>query len=323
MGRLRRARPASPGLGRVRRGRGFGYLDERGRPLRDEEPLARIRSLVIPPAWTEVWIAPHADDHIQVIGVDADGRRQYRYHERWTATRGRVKFDRMLELARALPAARAGVTRDLALDGLGHDRVLAGAFRLLDLAGLRIGDRRSADERGTIGLTTLLGSHVTVRGSSTVALRFTGKSGRLWDREVEDAALAALVASLKRGRSGEILFAWRGDDDVRRALTPAEVNVDLRRRTGAAVSAKDVRTLHGTATAAMSLARSGWSASARERKSAVTMAIEAAAVELENTPAIARSSYVDPRVVDRYERGQLVVEGLNRRPESIVLELLG
>jgi len=322
MGRLRRARPAAPGLGRVRRGRGFGYVDERGRPLRDDERLARIRALVIPPAWTDVWIAPHPDDHIQVIGVDADGRRQYRYHERWTAKQGRRKFDRMLDLARALPAARAGVTRDLALDGLGRDRVLAGAFRLLDLAGLRVGDRRSADERGTIGLTTLLGSHVSVRGGRTVALRFTGKSGHLWDREVDDAALAALVSALKRGRGDDLLFAWRDGAGAPRALSATDVNADLRRRTGAEVTAKDFRTLHGTATAAVSLASTGWSDSARARKAAITRAVEAAAAELENTPTIARGSYVDPRILDRYERGQLVVDGLGRRPESIVLELL-
>lgn len=302
--RLRRSDPTAAGFSRRRAGRGFRYLDESQERLLDEDAIARIAGLVIPPAWNDVWICPFRNGHIQAMGTDANGRRQYLYHEDWRRSQDRAKFDRALDLAAALPAARRAVTRALGTGSpIMRDRALACAFRILDTAALRIGSEQYAAENGSHGLATLRTSHVAVSGG-TVRFRFPGKSGQPWVSEVSDEALATTVLAMKRGRSGTLL-AWQ-DDGVWRALSPAEINEDIRVRTKGDFTAKDFRTLHGTLVAARSLQRTGPAASRSARARAITAAMREVAAELGNTPAVARNSYVDPRVIDRYEAGDVI-----------------
>ncbi|HWL02579.1 MAG TPA: DNA topoisomerase IB [Microbacteriaceae bacterium] len=322
MTRLRRTRSTDPGIRRRRRGAGFSYTDPDGVVLRGasaEPVLERLHSLAIPPAWTDVWIATRPNAHIQATGVDAAGRRQYLYHRAWRERSDREKFERMLELARVLPEVRRGVTRDLRGEGLGRDRVLAGAFRLLDSASLRVGSDRYADEHGSYGLTTLLCAHASVHDEEDVILRFPGKSGQAWRSELSDPDLAALIAALKRRGPRARLLAWRDADGRVHPLRPEDVNADIRRRTGGDFTAKDFRTLRGTAVAAASLARAGARSSASGRRRAITAAMGAVADALGNTVAVARASYVDPRIVDRYERGELVDPSRSIEPQLVQL----
>ncbi len=306
MPRLRRTRTSDAGVHRRRRGRAFTYVDPSGEPIRDETELERIRALVIPPAWTDVWIAPQPNAHIQATGLDAAGRRQYLYHPQWRARMDGIKFERMLALAEALLRARRGVTLDLRVEGFGRTKVLAAALRKLDAGSLRVGAERYADEHGSFGLTTLLCAHATVHAAGRIELRFPAKSGQPWHSEIHDADLAAVVSGLKRRGGRARLLAWRDDAGDWHPLRAEEVNHDVRERTGGEFTAKDFRTLRGTAVAALSLARSGPGASESARRRAVQTAVRAAADALGNTPAIARTSYVDPRVIDRYERGETI-----------------
>jgi len=325
MPRLRRSRVAEPGLRRLRRGRGFAYLDSDGGVISDPLLLERIARLAIPPAWTDVWICPHDNGHIQATGLDAAGRRQYLYHEVWRAQKDRLKFDRMLEFAAAIGPARRTVTRDLAADGFPRARILAGAFRMLDAGALRMGSERYSEENGSYGLSTLLCSHVRVVEARSLRLRFPAKSGQRWESEIADPALAALIVELAaRGRRARLL-AWRDESGGRpiwRPVRPEDINADIRARTGGDFSAKDFRTLRGTAAAAVSLARTGPEATVRGRRAAIALAMREAAEVLGNTPTIARTSYVDPRVVDRYERGQVIDLPRGRSVESALIELL-
>lgn len=321
MPRLRRSDPWGPGVHRVRRGRGFAFVDERGHPV-DAATRERAVALVIPPAWRDVWIAPYPNGHLQATGIDDAGRRQYLYHPQWRAEMDRIKFDRMLELAAGLPAARRGVTRDLRRAGVPRERVLAAAFRMLDTAMLRVGSERYADAHGSYGLSTLLGAHARVVGDEHVLLSFPGKSGQHWESEIHDPDLAAVVARLKRRGGRARLLAWRDDSGRWHPLTAAEINDDVRERTGGDFSAKDFRTLHGTITAAVSLARSGPGETPTARKHAVQQALRLAADALGNTPAVAKSSYVDPRLIDRYQQGATIDPALTRSAESQLRELL-
>jgi len=302
MVRLRRTRSGEPGIRRVRRGRGFSYEDADGRAIDDAELRARIAQLAIPPAWTEVWISTHPNGHIQATVIDAAGRRQYLYHPTWREQRDRLKFDRALALAESLPAARRGVTIDLRRDGLPRERVLAAAFRMLDAAHLRVGSERYALEHGSVGLSTLLGAHASVVDRRIVHLDFPGKSGQEWSSEVPDADLAAVVAQLKRRGPRARLLAWR-DGGGPHPLSAEGINADIRARTGGDFTAKDFRTLHGTSAAAIALARTGPKRSASAQDRAIAGAIRATAQLLGNTPAVARSSYVDPRILDLYRDG--------------------
>ena len=303
--RLRRSDSAGPGIRRVRSGRGFSYRDAAGATIADPELLDRIARLVIPPAWTEVWIAPYPNGHIQATGIDAAGRRQYLYHPQWRQQKDRIKFDRMLAFAEALPAARRSATLDLRGERLSRERVLAGAFRMLDSAALRVGSERYVDENGSFGLSTLLCAHATVLEGGVVRLRFPAKSGHAWESELRDLDLAGLVSALKRRGGRARLLAWHGEGRWH-PLSSQEINADLKQRTGGDFSAKDFRTLRGTSAAALSLARSGPQRSESDRRRAVVAAVKAAAEVLENTPAIARSSYIDPRLLDRYAHGETI-----------------
>jgi DNA topoisomerase-1 len=315
--RIRRSDPSGPGYTRVP-GDEPRYVDHEGRPVRDEEVLERIRSLVIPPAWLDVWISPYPDGHIQAVGTDAAGRRQYLYHEEWRRKRDAVKFERMIELAEALPAARRTVTRDLRLDGFQRERSLAAAFRMIDRAALRIGEERYRRAYGSRGLTTLLCRDVTVEGDD-IELRFPSKSGQGWDSSFRDPELAGYLRELgERRRPGSRLLAWR--DQRWHALRPPEVNEDIRARTGVEASAKDFRTLRGTIVAADALARAGAAETRRAREAAEREAVRLAASALGNTPAVARASYIDPRVFDRYRNGELL--DVRRSPEAAIVALL-
>lgn len=318
MPKLSRVRPFDdPGFRRVRAGSGFRYLDAKGRsaPERDVE---RIRALVIPPAWQDVWISVRADGHIQAVGTDDAGRRQYLYHPDWTAGRDRRKYARALQLAETLPRARARVTTSLRRDALDRERVLATAFRLLDQAAPRIGSERYLAAHGSRGLTTLQRRDASVE-APVVALSFPGKSGKRQLLEIEDADLAAVVEILSAGRPRSALLAWeRGRRRV--PLTPTEVNDYVRSLTGGRFTAKDFRTLRGTIMAAEALARIGTVDTATDLKRAEQLAVRATSEALGNTPAVARGSYIDPRVFARYRDGDTL--DLSISAESAILRLI-
>jgi DNA topoisomerase-1 len=321
MTRLRRSDLRGPGVHRVRRGRGFAFVDESGRPV-DAVTRERAVALVIPPAWRDVWVAPHPNGHVQATGIDDAGRRQYLYHPAWRAQKDRQKFERMLDLAAVLPAARRGVTQDLRRDGMPRERALAAAFRMLDTGMLRVGSERYADAHGSYGLSTLRGAHARVVDGERVLLSFPGKSGQPWESEIVDPDLAEVVSGLKRRGGRARLLAWRDDEGGWHPLSAAEINDDVRDRTGGEFTAKDFRTLHGTVTAAVSLARSGPGETPAARKRAIVQATRLAADALGNTPAVAKSSYVDPRLIDRYEEGDTIDPARLRSAESQVRRLL-
>lgn len=321
MSRLRRSDLRGPGVHRTRRGTGFTFVDESGHPV-DAATRERAVALVIPPAWRDVWVAPHANGHVQATGFDEAGRRQYLYHPAWRKQKDRLKFDRMLDLAAVLPAARRGVTRDLRTDDPSRERVLAAAFRMLDTGMLRVGSERYADAHGSYGLSTLLGAHARVVDAQRVLLSFPGKSGQPWESEIVDPDLADAIAELKRRGGRARLLAWRDDAGRWHPLSAAEINDDVRERTGGEFTAKDFRTLHGTVTAAVSLARSGPGETPTARKRAIVQAVRLAADALGNTPAVAKSSYVDPRLIDRYDEGDTIDPARLRSAESQLRRLL-
>jgi len=300
----------------VRSGRGFVYRDPSGATVHDGDLRARFEALAIPPAWTEVWIAPSTNGHIQATGMDAAARRQYIYHPTWREHHDRDKFDRALALAELLPTARGQVTRALRQNGDVRARALAAAFRMLDTGSLRIGSERYAEANGSRGLSTLLCEHVSVT-KDTVILCFPAKSGQLWESEITDIDLASFVRGRLRRGPEKLLLSWN-QRGKQHAITAADINAFVRERTGGDFTAKDFRTLHGTVAAAISLASSGRADSQRMRASAIKRAMEAAAGILGNTPAIARKSYVDPRLLDHYLAGETIDPA---RPESAESEL--
>ncbi len=321
MTRLRRSNPSRPGYTRVRAGRGWSYRDPDGNTVTDPEIRQRLASLAIPPAWTDVWIATHENAHIQAIGTDGAGRRQYIYHPVWREQKDQVKFERALDLARTLPSARRQVTLALRAGGTGKERALAAAFRMLDAGSLRIGSERYAEDYGSHGLSTLKCSHATTHGS-TVELSFPAKSGQPWQSEITDPDLAEFVRARKARGPEKRLLSWK-DGSVWRGLSAGEINDYVRERTGGSFTAKDFRTLHGTAAAALSLATTGPQRTRRARAGAVVEAMREAASVLGNTPAIARKSYVDPRVVNLYTSGVTIDAGRSTSEERALVKLLG
>lgn len=315
--RLRRTDASGRGFTRVRSGTGYSYRDARGTTVTDPQLRERFEALVIPPAWTEVWIAPYANGHIQATGVDGAGRRQYIYHPTWREQKDRIKFDRSLRLAESLPGARRAVTLALRAEGPTHERALAAAFRMLDTGSLRIGSERYAKEHGSIGLSTLLCAHASTHGDR-VALAFPGKSKQAWTSEILDADLAAVIRSLKRRGPNARLLAYRDGRDWH-PLAAAEINDYVRERAGDDFTAKDFRTLHGTIAAGISLARAGAQPTVRLRDAAISQAMRDASAVLGNTPAIARSSYVDPRLLDHFRAGETLDPA---RPETSLRALL-
>jgi DNA topoisomerase IB len=303
-GRLRRSDCSGNGLARVRRGRGFSYLDVHGRRLTDPETLLRIKELAIPPAWEAVWICPDPLGHLQATGVDAAGRKQYHYHPRWRELRDREKFDRMIDFAHALPGLRRQVLRVLRSgDDLSAMRVLACAIRLLDVGLFRVGSEEYADGEGGVGLATVTKDSVKLSDGELV-FDYLGKGSIRRVQAVQDPAVIEVVQALKRRRGGgDQLLAFRDErrwHDVR----SEQINQYLKDLIGVEYSAKDFRTWNATVLAAVSLAADGRQAkSAAARKRAINGAVRGVAEVLGNTPAVARRSYVDPRVFDRYLSG--------------------
>jgi len=307
MARLKRVDCSEAGIRRRRRGKGFEYLDADGRRITEDAVLERIRELAIPPAWQDVWICPYPMGHIQATGLDAAGRKQYRYHDRWRERRDREKFEEMRDFARALPKLRARVQADLALEGMPRERALACAARLLDRGFFRIGSEDYAEENETYGVATIQKRHVTVEGEE-VAFDYESKGGKQHRQVITDADVADVVRLLKRRRGGgDELLAYKNGNrwaDVK----SGDVNAYVKEITGGDFSAKDFRTWGGTVQAALSLAAAGPAAASSKtaRKRAKTWAIKRVARRLDNTPAVARASYIDPRVFDRYDGGRTI-----------------
>jgi DNA topoisomerase-1 len=304
--RLCRSDPSGPGYTRRRCGKGFMVLDEDGGRVTDAEIVARVSALVIPPAWRDVWVSPDPFGHIQATGFDEAGRKQYLYHPRWRERRDLQKFDDMVRFARALPALREVVEHDLALDDLSREQVLACATRLLDRGFFRIGSEVYAVTNETYGLATMLKSHVTVDGE-TIRFDYVAKESKRRVQAVIDPEVAEIVATLKRRRSGgDELLAYKRDGHWCDVRSP-DINAYLKAATGLDVSAKDFRTWGATVLAAVGLAVTEPAKLSRSaRKRAIVRAVKEVAFYLGNTPAVARSSYIDPRVFDRYRNGETI-----------------
>jgi DNA topoisomerase I len=310
--RLRRSDCSGPGLRRVKRGRGFSYLDEQGRSIGDREVLERLRGLAIPPAWQDVWICPDVLGHLQATGIDAAGRKQYLYHPLWREHRDRQKFRRMERFGRLLPKLRRGLASDLSADDLGRDQVLACAVRLLDVGMFRIGSEQYADDDGGVGLATILKEHVSLHQDEAV-FEYPAKGGVHRAQAIYDPASVAVVRALRRRRAGgPQLLAYR----VGRRWHPVrsdEINEYIKQPLGEEFSAKDFRTWNATVMAAVSLAADGRDADSKTaRKRAVDRSVRAVAELLGNTPAVARRAYIDPRVFDRYLSGWTIAGALER-----------
>ena len=309
MPRLRRVDCSTPGIRRLRAGRGFRYVDACGNRVSDPATLARIRALVIPPAWEDVWICPWPQGHIQATGVDVAGRRQYRYHDAWRLRRDQEKFEHMIEFGRALPSLRQRICADLALDGLPRERVLACATRLLDLGFFRIGTEGYAEQNQTYGLATMRKRHVTI-ADDTIRFDYVAKSGKRRITSLAEPDVLAVVTQLKERRNGghELLAYQREGAWV--DVKSADINAYIKEITGGDYTAKDFRTWVATVLAAVALAVSDEARSAAARKRAVSRCYQEVAHYLGNTPAVCRASYVDPRVVDRYLAGVSVKHAL-------------
>ena len=311
MPRLRRVSPTDSGWARRRAGRGFVYLDENGNRLPDED-VDRTKALAIPPAWRDVWICRRPNGHLQATGVDDAGRRQYLYHPDWRARQDELKFARVTRAARKLPAMRAAVIEDLAAEAMTRQKACAAAVRLLDLGCFRIGSDAYANG-DSFGLTTLERRHVRRKGKVLV-FEFTGKSGIDHQIEVDDVHSRRAIDAMRRRRTGsERLLAFR-DGSRWVDLDAATVNEYLRERTGEDLTAKDFRTWHATVLAAAALAESNEPGDSKaSRRRAVKAMLAEVSDFLGNTPAIARSSYVDPRVIDLYEDGVTIAAATRRR----------
>jgi DNA topoisomerase IB len=303
--RLRRVDCSESGITRRRRGKGFEYLDQNGNRIEDTDVLARINQLAIPPAWQDVWICPIPMGHIQATGMDARGRKQYRYHDKWRERRDAEKFDEMISFARALPAMRERVSSELRSEGMTRERVLAGAIRLLDRGFFRVGGEDYAVENETYGLATIHKKHVKLLDAGVLLFDYPAKSGQRRIQSIVDAEVYEIVAALKKRRGGSPeLLAYR-EGRRWRDLKSADINAYIKDVTGGDFSAKDFRTWNATVLAAMALAVSGEIAEASRaaRKRAMNRAVKEVAGYLGNTPAVARASYIDPRIFDRFEGG--------------------
>jgi DNA topoisomerase-1 len=301
---LRYVSDTMPGIARKRAGKGFSYVGPEGKRISDRKEIARIRSLAIPPAYTDVWICPHPNGHIQATGRDARGRKQYRYHPRWREIRDETKFGRMLEFSRVLPAIRARVDRDLSQTGLSREKVIATVVRLLECTGIRVGNDEYARANRSFGLTTLRNHHVEISGSK-LRFQFRGKGGKIHDVALTDRRLARIVTHCQ-AIPGETLFQYVDADDARQTVDSGDVNQYLREITSQEFTAKDFRTWAGTIQAVAALQELGPAESEREAKSAILKAIDQVAEGLNNTRAVCRKYYVHPAVFETYLAGTMV-----------------
>jgi len=332
MPRLRTVSPDTKGLARRRAGSGFVLLDTEGKRITDLDEIERIRSLAIPPAWNDVWISPYPNGHIQAVGTDDAGRRQYLYHQDWRIKRDKMKFDRVLAAARKLPAARRAIARDLALEGMPLERASSIAVRLLDLGYFRIGSDIYAETNGSFGLTTLEKRHVR-RQRDRLVFRFTGKSGIEHSVEIDDPEVLLALDCLRKRRGGSARLLAYQLERRWRDLDSVSVNTYLNGHLED-LTAKDFRTWHATVLAAAALAASDEpGGTKRSRQRAIKSAIGEVAEYLGNTPTIAKNSYIDPRVIDLYESGTTIDPALvsktyrspaakQRTLEAAVLDLL-
>jgi DNA topoisomerase-1 len=301
---LRYVTDSSPGIRRQSQGKGFRYIGVDGKPIKDTSELDRIKSLVIPPAWKNVWICPIAHGHLQATGLDVKGRKQYRYHPHWQKIRSQTKFNRMIPFSAALPLIREQVERHLSLRGLPREKVLATVVHLLETTRIRVGNIEYAQENKSFGLTTLRNRHVDVSGS-TVRFQFKGKSGVQHDIKVNDRRLARIIQRCQ-DIPGYELFQYLDDEGKRQTIDSEDVNTYLREITGEDFTAKDFRTWAGTVLAARELKQIGEFQSKTQANKNVTQAIKAVAKQLGNRPATSRKYYVHPAVIDAYLEGKLM-----------------
>ena len=301
-GALRHSSDDVSGISRRRAGRGFAYRDADGRPIRDPETVARIRAIVIPPAWTDVWISPFPNGHVQATGRDSRGRKVYRYHRRYRARREGAKFERLIAFARALPAIRDQVEHDLARSGLPRRKVIAAVVRLLELTLIRVGNDEYARLNRSFGLTTLRNRHADVEGSA-IRFRFRGKSGQQHEVDLRDRRLAGVVKRC-RDLPGRELFQYIDGDGKPQDIASDDVN-DYLDEIAPGITAKEFRTWAGTVLAYRALRAIGQGSTEREKQRNIAAAIQATADGLGNTAAVARSAYVHPAVVEAYLDGRI------------------
>jgi DNA topoisomerase I len=301
---LRYVSDEQPGFSRRRKGEEFEYFDTKGKPIRDEQRLLRIKRLAIPPAWSDVWICPSPNGHIQATGRDARKRKQYRYHERWREIRDENKFDRLINFGNALPKIRRRLKKDLARSGLPREKVLATIVQLLERSFIRVGNEEYARENKSFGLTTMQDRHVDVKGSK-LRFRFRGKSGRQHEVDLTDRRIARIVSKLQ-DLPGQSLFQYLDDEENVRDITSQDVNEYLREITGEDFTAKDFRTWAGTVLAAVALGSMGAFETKKHAKANIKHAIEAVAKILCNTPVICRQCYIHPAVLEVYLSGNSI-----------------
>jgi DNA topoisomerase-1 len=290
-----------PGITRQLLKAGWRYRGPDGKILRDKKQIARIDALVLPPAWTEVWINPDPRGHIQATGRDARGRKQYRYHDKWRVTRNEAKFARLAAFGRALPTIRERVASDLQKTGFPREKVIATVVRLLDESLIRIGNEAYARENASFGLTTLQNGHVAVEGA-TLRFHFRGKSGKEHEVDVRDRRVATIVRKLQ-DLPGQQLFQYRDEEGELRPVTSDQVNDYLQEITGEPFTAKDFRTWAGTVLTCRLLHETGHAETERERHGNIVSVVDAVAARLGNTRAVCRASYIYPSILERYADG--------------------
>lgn len=314
---LRYVSDARPGLHREPAGKRFRYTDAQGQRVRDKETLARIHSLVIPPAWTDVWICAAHNGHIQVTARDARGRKQYRYHSLWRKVRDENKYEHLISFGRALPVIRRQVEKDLALPGLPREKILATIVRLLETTMMRVGNEEYARSNGSFGLTTLRDKHVRIDGAR-LEFNFRGKSGVEHSIELTDRRLAGIVSRC-RDLPGYELFQYLDGEGNRGSIDSEDVNEYLRRISGKRYTAKDFRTWAGTLLAALALREFEKFDSQTQAKKNLVRAIESVSAKLGNTPAICRKCYIHPVIMESYLEGSML-HAVQRRAEKGLLE---
>jgi DNA topoisomerase I len=309
--RLRRSAVRGPGIRRLRRGRGFSYQNSDGTPVTDKEAQQRIKDLVIPPAWKKVWICPYPNGHIQAVGTDAAGRRQYLYHQKWQDERNEEKFDRVLEMSAVLPDMRRQIAADLRRRGLARDRVLALALHLLDLGYFRAGSEQYAEENNSYGIATLLCEHVSLQ-KQAVEFDYPAKSGVRRTLLIDDPEVVRSVRALLRrpDRTERLLVCRNSSGWI--DLHADDLNARFKELVGDEYTVKDLRTWHGTVLGAAAFVDADPPVNKTVIKRVESAVMKEVAEELGNTPAVARSSYVDPRVVEGYEAGLTIAAGARR-----------
>lgn len=297
---------AEPGIRRRKRGKGFAYQQADGSPVRDPATLDRIRVLAIPPAWTDVWICADAEGHLQATGRDLRGRKQYRYHQRWSASREEVKYSSLIDFARALPALRERLDGDLRKRELPRERVVASIVWLLDNTMIRVGNATYARDNKSFGLTTLRNRHVVVEGTR-LRFAFKGKSGKEWNLKVTDRRMARIIRGIQE-LPGQHLFQYLDEDGDRRVVRSQDVNAYIQEATGNGFNSKHFRTWGGTVTAASLFARTGLPKTKRERAMTMNAVIDKVAGHLGNTRTVCRNCYIHPQVMKSWEEGKLAKE---------------